>query len=207
MKNLLRSKQSDNTFFQWVWNLENLWTGNCTSHWVKTWREVLHVFQVNQMLPLYHKGIICSDFQRRPANHWKLFVKTRLNWLVTLANSIYMWILILWDFKDWFINLTYLVSLLFELHLTDFKFGEKCLLSVINNNPYESKILKVKLFRSLIVLFFILCLFSLYHHAVMIKWEGGGGVGKLKQRCYMYPPQGAENSTRALQVGWSLFCL
>lgn len=25
---------------------------------------------------------------------------------------------------------------------TDFKFGEKCLLSVINNNPYESKILK-----------------------------------------------------------------
>lgn len=116
MKNLLHSKQSDNTFFQWVWNLENLWTGNCTSHWVKTWREVLPVFQVNQMLPLYHRGIICSDFQRRPANHLKLFVKTRLNWLVTLANSIYMWILILWDFKDWFINLTFSLFAVWTLY-------------------------------------------------------------------------------------------
>lgn len=66
--------------------------------------------------------------------------------------------------------------LLFEFHITDFKFGEKCLLSVINNNPYESKILKVKLFRSLIVLCLVFCLFSpfpLYHHAVTIKGEWG----------------------------------
>ena len=89
--------------------------------------------------------------------------------------------------------------MLFELHLTDFKFGEKCLLSVINNNPYESKILKVILFRSLIVLFFILCLISLYHHAVMIKGERGGGA--VEAEMLHIPPQGAENSTRALQVG------
>lgn len=184
MKNLLHSKQSDNTFFQWVWNLENLWTGNCTSHWVKTWREVLPVFQVNQMLPLYHKGIICSDFQRRPANHWKLFVKTRLNWLVTLANSIYMWILILWDFKDWFINLTFSLFAVWTLYnrfqvWREVSFISNKQQSIWIQNTQGNTIQKFNSAFLYIVSYFPLSSCS-------DDKVGRGGV-QLKQKCYMYP--------------------